>query len=383
MKYKQIGKSDLKVSLVCLGTMIMGTQNNTEQSHSIMNFAYNNGINFIDTAEQYPAPSTKDLYGMTEKIVGEWIKKNKIRKNIVLSTKMSGPGVPWIRKGGLQYSSSNIKEAVEGSLKRLNTDYIDLYQLHWPERYYKSFAFDRNLNIDKNFSQFEEILSSFQILIKEGKIRYLGLSNENLGGLKAYIELIKKNNFPEIVSMQNRYNLLFRNYDSELIKFCRENQISFLGYSPLAFGMLTGKYSNNSPAKSRLKLYPDYFNRYSGKTSKKAVMKYLELSRSNNLDLTKMSLSYCINKSFLTSTIIGSTDIKQLKEIIDAVNIELNPKIINEIDSIHAENKNPTLEKEFKIYNYLKKAAELISDGNFLHFYKKSVKFIKKLIKLN
>ena len=193
MKYKQIGKSDLKVSSVCLGTMTMGTQNNTEQSYSIMNFAYNNGINFIDTAEQYPAPSSKKLYGITEKIVGEWINEKKIRKNIVLATKMSGPGVPWIRKGGLQYSSHNIKMAVEGSLKRLNTDYIDLYQLHWPERYYKSFAFDRNLNLDDNYNKFEEILSSFQILIKEGKIRYLGLSNENLSGLKVYTELIKKN----------------------------------------------------------------------------------------------------------------------------------------------------------------------------------------------
>ena len=296
---------------------------------------------------------------------------------------MSGPGVPWIRKGGLQYNSNNIKQAVEGSLKRLNTDYIDLYQLHWPERFYKQFAFDENLRLDENYNNFEEILSTFQILIKEGKIRYLGLSNENLSGLKKYIELSKKNNFPEIVSMQNRYNLIYRNYDPELINFCKINQISFLGYSPLAFGMLTEKYFSNIKANSRLELYPDYFNRYSGKASKNAVIKYLNLSRSNKLELAQMSLSYCVNKSFLTSSIIGSTNLKQLSEIIESVNIELNQKIIEKINFIHSENINPTLEREFKLYNYFKRAAKLIFDGRFFDFYKKSVKFFKKLLRLN
>jgi aryl-alcohol dehydrogenase-like predicted oxidoreductase len=383
MKYNQIGKSDLKVSQICLGTMTMGTQNNKEQSHNIMNYAFDNGINFVDTAEQYPSPSSADLYGVTEKIVGEWINKKKNRKDIILATKMSGPGVPWVRGGGLQYNKTNIRKAVEGSLKRLNTDFIDLYQLHWPERFYQSFAFDSKLKFNDNFNKLESILSTFQELIKEGKIRYLGLSNEDLNGLKAYVDLIEKNNFPEIVSMQNRYNLLYRNYDNELIDFCRNNKISFLGYSPLAFGTLSGKYIDKLESSSRLKLYPEYFNRYTGKESKKSVVKYSEISKQNNLKLVEMSLSYCIHKSFLTSSIIGATTINQLIEIIDASKIDLKSKILSEIDSVHLENKNPTLEKEFKIYDYFKNAFALILEGNFLDFYKKTIKFIKRITKFN
>ena len=380
MKYSQIGKSDLKVSKICLGTMSMGTQNNKDQSHSIINYAFDNGVNFIDTAEQYPSPSSKELYGSTEEIVGEWLCKQKKRKDIVISTKMSGPGVPWIRGGGLQYSEKNIKRAVEGSLKRLKTDFIDLYQLHWPERFYENFSFNPKININEDFNKIELILDVFKELIKEGKIRYLGLSNEDLNGLKSYVDIIKKNDFPEIISMQNRYNLLFRNYDTKLIDYCKINKISFLGYSPLAFGMLSGKYINNTESNTRLNLYPNYFNRYSGKKSKICVAMYSNISKQNNLKLTEMSLSYCFHNSFLTSSIVGSTSVKQFKEIIDSYKIDLNDKIISEIDSIHFRNKNPTYEKDFNIFSYLKNALRLISDGNFLDFYKKSVKLIKKTL---
>lgn len=383
MKYNLIGKSDLKVSKICLGTMTMGTQNNIEQSHNILNYAFDNGINFIDTAEQYPSPSSEKFYGKTEEIVGEWFKKKQNRNDIILATKMSGPGVPWIRGGGLQYNNFNIRKAVEGSLKRLNTDFIDLYQLHWPERFYQNFAFDPKIKFNDNFNKLESILISFQQLIKEGKIRYLGLSNEDLNGLKAYVDLIKKNNFPEIVSMQNRYNLLYRNYDKEIIEFCKSNQISFLGYSPLAFGMLSGKHIDKPETESRIALYPEYFNRYSGKESKKSVNKYSKISQQNNLKLVEMSMSYCFHKSFLTSSIIGSTSINQLKEILDAFKIDLNPQIINQIDLVHSENKNPTYETEFKIYNYLRNALALIVEGNFLDFYKKTIKFIKRITKIN
>ncbi|MDB3986737.1 aldo/keto reductase [bacterium] len=383
MKYNLIGKSDLKVSKICLGTMTMGTQNNSEQSHNILNYAFDNGINFIDTAEQYPSPSSEKFYGKTEEIVGEWFKKKQNRNDIILATKMSGPGVPWIRGGGLQYNNFNIRKAVEGSLKRLNTDFIDLYQLHWPERFYQNFAFDPKIKFNDNFNKLESILSSFQQLIKEGKIRYLGLSNEDLNGLKAYVDLIKKNNFPEIVSMQNRYNLLYRNYDKEIIEFCKSNQISFLGYSPLAFGMLSGKHIDKPETESRIALYPEYFNRYSGKESKKSVIKYSKISQQNNLKLVEMSMSYCFHKSFLTSSIIGSTSINQLKEILDAFKIDLNPQIINQINLVHSENKNPTYETEFKIYNYLRNALALIFEGNFLDFYKKTIKFIKRITKIN
>jgi aryl-alcohol dehydrogenase-like predicted oxidoreductase len=197
------------------------------------------------------------------------------------------------------------------------------------------------------------------------------------------VDLIKKNNFPEIVSMQNRYNLLYRNYDKEIIEFCKSNQISFLGYSPLAFGMLSGKHIDKPETESRIALYPEYFNRYSGKESKKSVIKYSKISQQNNLKLVEMSMSYCFHKSFLTSSIIGSTSINQLKEILDAFKIDLNPQIINQINLVHSENKNPTYETEFKIYNYLRNALALIFEGNFLDFYKKTIKFIKRITKNN
>jgi aryl-alcohol dehydrogenase-like predicted oxidoreductase len=381
MKYNQIGKSELKVSQICLGTMTMGVQSNKEQSHEILDYAFSNGVNFFDTAEQYPSPSSKELYGFTEKIIGEWVAKTKNRKNIILATKMSGPGVPWIRGGGLQYDNLNIKKAVEDSLKRLNTDYIDLYQLHWPERFFKDFAFDKKIKLNENYNKIESILRTFQDLIKEGKIRYIGLSNDDLKGLKAYVDLINKNNFPEITSIQNRYNLLFRSYKPELFEFCEKNKISFLGYSPLAFGTLSGKYIDKTEFKSRLKLYPEYFNRYSGNESKKSILKYSKISKLNNLKLLDMSLSYCFQKPFLTSLIIGSTSISQLKEIIDSLYIGLDKKILGEIDSIHLENPNPTNYKEFKLVKYFKNALKLLIEGKFLDIYIKSAKFIKSITK--
>ena len=277
----------------------------------------------------------------------------------------------------------NITEALEGSLRRLKTDYIDLYQLHWPERFFHNFAFDKNIKLENNYNKLQIILGTFQELIKEGKIRYIGLSNEDLVGLKAYVDIIKKNNLPEIISLQNRYNLLFRNYDPELIEFCRTNKISFLGYSPLAFGTLSGKYLSKTESKSRLKLYPNYFNRYSGKESKKSILKYYKISKANGLNLLDMSLSFCLQKSFLTSMIIGSTSVNQLKEIINSQDIILNKKTLNEIDSAHLENTDPTLDKEFKLLNYFKNATKLISEGKFLDIYTKSVKFIKKIINFN
>ena len=380
MEYKKLGESDIYVSPLCLGTMTWGTQNNYAESNDLMNFAYENGINFIDTAEQYPAPSTKEKYGISEKIIGEWINEKKIRNKMIIATKMSGPGVPWIRNGDLQYSKNKIKDAVEGSLRRLKTEYIDLYQLHWPERLSNQLGINSQINLKGNFNNFEDILNTFEILIKEGKIRCLGLANENFEGLTEYFKIIKRNNFSKIVSMQNRFNLIYRNYDNNFFNLCKDNNISILGYSPLAFGMLTGKYINNYPDKSRLKLFPNYFNRYSGKESKNAVLKYSKLSKSMELPLIKLSLPFCLNQSFLTSAIIGSTNVFQLKEIIEATNIKLNKEIIDKIDKIHAENKDPTIEKEFNILIYLKNGLKLILKGDFINFIKKFIKFLKKII---
>tara|TARA_B100000131_G_scaffold196627_1_gene188990 strand:+ start:268 stop:1404 length:1137 start_codon:yes stop_codon:yes gene_type:complete len=378
MEYRQLGNSNLKVSPFCLGTMTFGTQCDENESFKILDYAFNNEVNFIDTAEQYPAPSTKEKYGLTEKIIGNWITKNNNRNKIIIATKMSGPGIPWIRDGLLQFSKDKIKQAVEQSLKRLNSEYIDLFQLHWPERFYKNYAVNKDLELKDEYNKFEDILGSFEDLIQEGKIRYLGLSNEDYDGLKNYLQIINKNNFSKIISMQNRFNLIFRNYDEKFIEICKKNNISVLGYSPLAFGQLTGKYINEAPINSRIKLYPKYFNRYSGNNSKFAISKYSNLSLSANLSLTDLSMSYCINHSFITSSIIGSTSVNQLSELLKSKNKILSVEILKKIKSIHNENNNPTLSREIDKADYLLNALKLLFKGDFYSIKLKIKKIFKK-----
>ena len=373
MKFKKLGNTDLSVSLICLGTMTWGVQNNQQEAFEQMDYATDQGINFFDTAEQYAVPSTKETYGKTEKIIGNWFEKRNNRKKIILATKISGSGMPWIRGGGLQYTKENITTALENSLKRLRTDYIDLYQLHWPER-----------NTRNNFESILLILKKF---IEQGKIRYIGISNETAWGLLKFLEFSKLYDLPRVASIQNPYNLLNRTYEVNLAKISIREQAGLLAYSPLAFGVLSGKYRNNQkPKGSRLQLFGDYFSRYSGKLSSLAAEKYYILAKKYNISLAQLSLAFVNQQPFVTSSIIGATTMKQLKENIDSINIYLTSEIIEELNLIHKNNPNPSSYRTTRrllnrIPSYLLTATKLILKGDWNKLSYKLNKIMIKPIK--
>ena len=277
MKFKKLGHTDINVSLICLGTMNMGEQNTQDEGFNQMDYSYDQGVNFFDTAEVYAVPPRMETQGKTEEIIGNWFIQSKKREKIILATKMVGPGVEWIRNGGGNYTEKNMTLAIDGSLKRLQTDYIDLYQLHWPERNTNYFG-KRNYNHDikeKKWNDFESVLKALKKFVDQGKIRYVGVSNETPWGLSKFLEISQALKLPRIVSVQNPYNLLNRAYDIGMSEIsCREN-VGLLAYSPLAIGYLSGKYRNNQiPKKSRIGMFGDFWTRYKEDNAKKAVDDY-------------------------------------------------------------------------------------------------------------
>tara|TARA_B100000902_G_scaffold381462_1_gene418009 strand:+ start:354 stop:1388 length:1035 start_codon:yes stop_codon:yes gene_type:complete len=342
MKYTFLPNTDIKVSKICLGTMNFGNQNTVEESEEQMNFAINNGVNFFDTAELYPVPATPERYADTERIVGGWIKKNSNRDKIVLATKIAGPGdyTKHIRTTG--FSDKALFEAVEGSLKRLNTEYIDLYQLHWPERITNTFGQRgyKYIEEDRWEDNFERILQTLKKLIDSGKIRQVGLSNENPWGFMKFLELSKKK-LPKMITIQNPYSLLNRLFEIGNAEICIRENVGLLAYSPLGFGVLSGKYLNgNMPNDSRLKLFPN-LNRFASKQSMKATKMYMEIAIKYGISLTHLSLAFVNSRPFVTSNIIGASKLKQLKENIESVNVELDPEILTEIENIQSIIPNP------------------------------------------
>ncbi len=344
MNYKKLGNTDLNVSTICLGTMTWGEQNSEKEGFEQMDFALNQGVNFWDTAEIYSIPMRQETYGETERIIGNWFQKTKKRNEIVLATKVCGnTSNKYIRGGGNSFGKKKIIEALDESLKRLKTDYIDLYQLHWPERntnFFGDYGYEHDEN-DKNWTPFEEILESLKKFIEQGKIRYVGLSNETAWGLSKFLELSKIKGLPKMMSVQNPYNLLNRTYEVGLAEISVREQSGLLAYSPLAFGYLTGKYRNNKlPAKSRMQLFKN-FNRYKNENGQKAIDEYYKISKKYNLDFTQMSLKFCEIQHFTTSVIIGATTMEQLKTNIESVNVNLNSDIINDINKIQQKYPNP------------------------------------------
>ena len=344
MNYKKLGNTDLDVSTICLGTMTWGEQNSEKEGFEQMDFALSQGVNFWDTAEIYSIPMREETYGETEKIIGNWFQKTKKRNDVVLATKVCGnTSNKYIRGGGNSFGKKKITEALDESLRRLKTDYIDLYQLHWPERstnFFGDYGYDHDDN-DKNWTPFEEILESLKKFIKQGKIRYVGLSNETAWGLSKFLELSKMKGLPKMMSVQNPYNLLNRTYEVGLAEISIREQSGLLAYSPLAFGYLTGKYRNNKlPAKSRMQLFKN-FNRYKNENGQKAIDEYYKISKKYNLDFTQMSLKFCEIQHFTTSVIIGATTMEQLKTNIESVNVNLNSDIINDINKIQQKYPNP------------------------------------------
>tara|TARA_X000001036_G_scaffold32875_1_gene26901 strand:+ start:781 stop:1818 length:1038 start_codon:yes stop_codon:yes gene_type:complete len=343
MNYKKLGNTDIEVSTICLGTMTWGEQNTQEDGFEQMNYALDQGVNFWDTAELYAIPPKKNTYGKTEEIIGNWFKNTKNREKVILATKVSGPGLSWIRGGGNQYDDRNLNEAVNESLKRLKTDYIDLYQLHWPERNSNFFGKLGYKHEDKNeWNNFEEILYSLDKIIKSGKVRYVGLSNETAWGLLKFLEISQTKSLPRMLSVQNPYSLLNRTYEVGLAEISIREKSGLLAYSPLAFGFLTGKYRNKQlPENSRMKLFGEKFVRYKTENGQLAIEKYYDIANKHGLDFAQMSLKFCEVQPFVTSVIIGATTMDQLKINIESVNVNLEEDVIKDINEVQKIYPNP------------------------------------------
>ncbi|MDZ8187019.1 MAG: NADP(H)-dependent aldo-keto reductase [Nostoc sp. ChiSLP02] len=344
MKYNQLGDSDLKVSEICLGTMTYGQQNTVEQAHQQLDYAIAQGVNFIDTAEMYPVPPRAETQGKTEAYIGEWL-KNQQRDKLIVATKIAGPGRPinWLRGGNIKIDRANIQQAVDDSLKRLQTDYIDLYQIHWPDRYVPIFGeTEYKPELERETVAISEQLEAFADIIKAGKIRYLGLSNETPWGVTEFVRVAKKLGLSKVVSIQNAYNLLNRVFDSALAEVSRHTNVGLLAYSPLGFGFLSGKYTEDKISENtRLSLFQNFGQRYLKENVNEAVAAYVEIANKHNLQPSQLALAFVRSRWFVTSTIIGATSLQQLQENIDSLNVVLNPEILAELDAIHRRYPNP------------------------------------------
>jgi len=340
-----LGNSDLTVSRICLGTMTFGEQNSEAEAHSQLDYALERGINFIDTAEMYPVMPRAETTGRTESHIGTWLKKSGKRSQVILATKAAGPsrGMTWIRNGQSDFDASNLRAAVESSLKRLQTDYIDLYQLHWPSRNAPIFgqvSFDPQK--ERACTAIEETLAALDDLVKAGKIRHVGVSNETPWGVCEFIKQAETRGLPRIVSIQNAYNLVNRSFENGLDETCFREHVGLLAYSPLAFGQLTAKYLDNPKAHGRLTIFPPNWSpRYLRPSVAEATKRYASLARANGMTPTQLALAWCYSRWFVASTIIGATTLPQLQEDIDALSFKLTDQIIDSINAIHREFTNP------------------------------------------
>ncbi len=342
MNYKKLGNTDLDVSTICLGTMTWGEQNTQDQAFEQMDFALNNGVNFWDTAELYAVPPRKETYGDTEEIIGNWFEKTKKRKEVILATKVAGPARDYLRNGENSFTGPNLESALNNSLKRLKTDYIDLYQLHWPERNVNNFGRLGYVHKENDWNQFEDVLGELNKYIKAGIVRYVGLSNETPWGAINYLQLSKDKILPRMMSIQNPYSLLNRSYEVGLAEVSIREKIGCLAYSPLASGYLTGKYRNkNFPKGSRMERDFDFWTRYRKPNTEAAVELYYKICEKHNLNMTQMSIKFCEIQEFITSVIIGATTMEQLKTNIESVNLDLSNDVIEEINQVQSIYPNP------------------------------------------
>ena len=341
--YTTLGDSDLKVSNICLGTMTFGQQNTESQGHQQLDYAFEQGINFVDTAEMYPVPPRADTVHSTESIVGSWL-KNQPRDKVILATKATGGsrGLEWVREGNHAFNKDNLRNALEGSLKRLNTDYVDLYQLHWPERNTPMFGqYLFNPEHERDFTSFVETLEALDELIQEGKIRHIGLSNEWAWGLMKFVESAKTHNLPKVVSVQNAHNLINRTFDQSLREVSYRENVPLLAYSPLAFGHLSAKYVDGSDSKGRVNIFDGFAQRYEKPAVEPAVKAYAALANDLGVTPATLALAFVYSRWFCASTIIGATSMAQLKENIDASNILWSEEIEQAVEEIHLNFFNP------------------------------------------
>lgn len=344
MECRQLGRSDIQVSAICLGTMTFGEQNSEAEGHEQLDYALDQGINFIDTAELYPIPPKAETQGRTEEIIGSWLKRRNCRHRVVLASKVVGPGpgwIPWFRDGQPRLDRANIRSALEASLRRLRTEVIDLYQLHWPDRNTNFFGRLEYAHLEGPGVPLLETLQALGELVEEGKIRQVGLSNETPWGAMTFLRLAEQYGLPRMAAIQNPYNLLNRSFEIGLAEISHREGLGLLAYSPLGFGVLSGKYlDGRRPPGARLTLFKDY-TRYSTAAAGEATRAYVELAREHGLDPAQMALAFVTSRPFVTANIIGATSMAQLQMDIASSEVQLDARLLAEIEAIHRRHPNP------------------------------------------
>lgn len=345
MEYRKLGRTGLDISLIGLGTMTWGFQNTQDDGFEQMDYALAHGVNFFDTAEMYAVPPTAETFGKTETIIGNWFASRNNRDKVILASKITGPGLPWVRDGNNRIDKKNIHLALESSLKRLQTDYIDLYQLHWPNRgsYHFGQIWDYAPNFDPQVEEenFLEVLHTLQSLINDGKIRHIGLSNETAWGMTKWLQLAEQHNLPRMASIQNEYSLLCRYFEPDLSEIAQHEDCGLLAWSPLCRGTLSGKYLNGAqPEGSRLTIEtrPDHRAHEQTET---AIEKYVNLAKQHELDPAQMALAFVNSRPFVSSTLIGATNMQQLKTDIDSIEVKLSSELLTEIEKIRRDHPMP------------------------------------------
>ncbi len=347
MKYRKLGHTDIDVSLICLGTMTWGQQNSQAEAFAQMDYALDQGVNFWDAAEMYPVPTKAETSGETERIIGNWLAKNGRRDDIVLASKVSGRSDRiWIRDGQeTRLNRTQIEQAIDGSLNRLKTDHLDLYQLHWPDRRLGLWGEGNGSYLHKTEEGAVPIQKSMEVmadLVKSGKVRHVGISNETAWGVSQFLTASTDAGLPRIVSIQNSYNLLNRVFEGDLSEFSYRENLGLLAYSPLAMGTLTGKYLEGSvPPKSRLDLFPNFLTRFQTPHAVRATQQYVDLAREYSLSPTELALGFINSRPFVTANIIGATTILQLKQNIATAEVEISAELEAAINQIHIQCKNP------------------------------------------
>ena len=348
MQYRELGHSGLKVSQHCLGTMTWGRQNTEAEGFAQMDYALDQGINFFDTAEMYAVPPTAESYGRTETIIGNWFRARGSRDRVILASKVVGraPGMPWIRDGKARLDRANIEAALDGSLRRLQTDYIDLYQLHWPDRPANRFGqlgyrYDAEAEAEADPTPIEETLAVLADLVRAGKVRHIGLSNDTPWGVMRFVQLAEQAGWPRVVSVQNPYNLLNRAYEVGLAEISMREQCGLLAYSPLGGGYLSGKYLNGQIPPGTRRSIDTRPSRYDNPESEAAITAYLALARAHDLDPCQMALAFVDRQPFVTANILGATSMDQLTSNIAASALNLSDEVIAGIEAIHRQHPNP------------------------------------------
>ncbi len=346
MQYRQLGNSDIQVSEICLGSMTWGTQNSEAEGHAQIDYALDHGVNFIDTAELYPAiPMTSRTTGRTEEIIGSWLAKSGRRDDIILATKVAGKGNTDVQDG-IEINPEKIRVSVEGSLRRLQTEYIDLYQLHWPNR--GSYAFRKNWTFDPShqdtaatLEHIEQTLACLAELVDAGKIRTIGLSNESCWGTARFLRVAEERGYPRVVSLQNEYSLLYRLYDLDLAELSHHENVGLLPYSPLACGMLTGKYADGArPEGSRMTITEDMYGRANDDLWN-VIDAYISTARKHGLQPAQMAIAFCNQRPFVTSSIIGATSVDQLGINLGAADVRLDDAVLEDIQAIYRRHPMP------------------------------------------